>query len=86
MLANSMKNCLGLFYATLLINFHRHTHSDNTVSRSTVNLASRRIQPKITKIQKIQQCTENKVNQKEARHRQAKQWLIIINIFTEEKE
>ena len=52
LLANSTQNRLGLRYTTLLINFHHQTHGDNAVSRSNVNLALRRLQPKITKIQK----------------------------------
>ena len=58
-IANSMGKRLGLRYTTLLVNFHRQTHGDNAVCRSTVNLAFRRLQPKITKIQKIQQATKN---------------------------
>ena len=81
-----MQNRLGLRYTTLLINFHRHTHGDNAVSNSTVNLAFMRLQPKITKIQKIQQGTRNEGKCKEARYRQVKQWLIIINRLPEEKE
>ena len=57
MLANSMQNCLGFFYSTLLINFHRQTQGDNKVSRSTVNLSFRRLLKKITKNQKIKQGT-----------------------------
>ena len=53
MLANSMKNSLGLYYTTLLINCHHQTLGENAVTRSTVNLAFRRLQPKIIKIQKI---------------------------------
>ena len=45
-----MRNCLGLHYTTLLINFHLQKHGDKEVSMSTVNLAFGRIQPKITKI------------------------------------
>ena len=56
---NSMKKRLGLRYTTLLINFHSQTHGDNAVSRSAVNLAFRRLQPRITKIHKIQQGTKN---------------------------
>ena len=59
LLANSMQNRLGLRYTTLLINCHRQTHGDNAVSRSTFNLALRRLQPKITKIRKIRQGTKN---------------------------
>ena len=81
-----MENRLGLRYTTLLINFHRHTHGDNAVSRSTVNLAFRRLQPKITKIQKIQQGTKNEGKWKEARYRQVKQWLIMLDRIPEEKE
>ena len=47
LLVNSMQNRLGLRYTTLIINFRLHTHGDNAVSRSTVNLAFRRLQPKI---------------------------------------
>ena len=39
MLADSMQNCLGLCYTTTLINCHRQTRGDNSVSRSTFNLA-----------------------------------------------
>ena len=66
MLASSMQNRLGLCYTTLLINFHRQKHGDNAVSRSNVNLAFNRLQPKITKIQTIQQGTKNKGKWKEA--------------------
>ena len=59
LLVNSMQNRIGLRYTTHLINCHRQTHGENVVIRSTVNLAFRRIQPKITKIQKIQQGTKN---------------------------
>ena len=77
---------LGLRYTTLLINCHRQTHGDNAVCRSTVNLAFSRLQPKITKIQKIQQRTKNEVKWKEARYKQVKQWLIMLNKIPEEKE
>ena len=68
LLADSMQNRLGLCYTTLLINCHSQTHGDNAVSRYTVNLAFRRLQPRITKIQKIQQGTKNKGKRKEARY------------------
>ena len=68
MLANSTQNRLGFHYETLLINFHCQTHGDNALSRSTVNLAFRRLQPKITKIQKMQQGTNNEGKWKEARY------------------
>ena len=77
---------LGLCYTTLLINCHRQTHGDNAVCRSTVNLAFRRLQPKITQIQKIQQGKKNEGKRKEARYRQVKQWLIMLNRLPEEKE
>ena len=48
LLTDSTPNRLGLCYKTLLINCHRQTHVNNAVSRSTVNLAFRRLQPKIT--------------------------------------
>ena len=68
MLAASMQNRLGLCFTTLLINFHRHTHDENSVSMSTVNLAFRIFQPKITKTQKIQQGKNNEGKWKEARY------------------
>ena len=86
MLANSMQNRLGLRYTTLLINFHRQTHGDNAVSKPTFNLAFRRLQPRITKVQKIQQGTKNEGKWKEARYQQVKQWLIMLNRLPEEKE
>ena len=85
LIADSMENRLGLCYTTLLINFHSHTHDDNTVSKSTVNFTFRRLQPKITKIHKIQQGTNNEGKWKEARYRQVKQWLIIFDRLPEEK-
>ena len=62
-----MVKSLGLRYTNLLINCHRQTHGDNAVCRSTNNLAFSRLQPKITKIQKIQQGTNNEGKWKEAR-------------------
>ena len=47
MLANSMQIRLGLRCTTLLINYCRQTQGDNAVSRSTVNLAFRRLLPNI---------------------------------------
>ena len=47
LLANSMENRLGLRYTMLLVNFHSHTHGENSGIRSTVNLAFRRLQLKI---------------------------------------
>ena len=64
---NSIQNRLGLRYTTLLINFRRQTHGYNAVSGSTVTLSIRRFQPKITKIQKIQQGTKDEGKWKEAR-------------------
>ena len=77
---------LGLRYTTLLINFHCQTHGENAVRRSTVNLAFRRLQPKITKNLKIQQGKKNEGKWKEARYRQVKQWLIMLDSIPEEKE
>ena len=62
-----MQNFLGLCYTTLLINCHSYTHGENAVIKSTVNLTFRRLQPKITKIEKIQQGTKNEGKWKEAR-------------------
>ena len=86
LLASLMKNYLGLCYTTLFANCHCHTNGDNAVSRSTVNLAFKIIQPKITKIKKVRQGTKNEEMWKEARYRQVKQWLIMINRLPEEKE
>ena len=86
LLANSMENRIGLRYTTLLVNCHRQTHGDNAVSKSTVNLAFRRLQPKITKIEKIQQGTKNEVKWKETSYRQVKQWLIVLDRLPEEKD
>ena len=59
LLTNSMQNRLGLRYTTLIMNFHSQKHGNNAVSRSTVNLVFTRLQPKITKIQKMKQGTKN---------------------------
>ena len=59
LLADSMENRLGLRYKTKLINCHRHQNGFDAVCRSTVNLAFLRLQPKITRIQKIQQGAKN---------------------------
>ena len=85
MLANSMQNRLGICYTTLLINFHCQTHGDSSVSRYTLNLDFEVLQPKITKIQKIQQGTNNEGKWKEERYKQVKQWLIMLNRLPEEK-
>ena len=50
------------------MNYHSQTQGENSVSRSTVNLDFRRLLPKITKIQKIQQGTRNEGKRKEARY------------------
>ena len=85
-LADSMENRLGLRYTTKLINCHRHQNGFDAVCRSTVNLEFLILQPKITRIQKIQQGTKNEGKWKEARQRQTKQWLIILNRLPEDKE
>ena len=85
-IANSMERRLGLRYTTLLINCHRQKNGDNAVCRSTANLAYRRLQPKITRVQKLQQGTKNEGKWKEARYRQVKQWLIMLDRLPEEKE
>ena len=79
MIANSMERRLGLQYTNLLINCHRQKNGDNSVCRSTVNLAYRRLLPKITRVQKIQQGTKNEGKWKDARYRQVKQWLIMLD-------
>ena len=59
LIANSMERRLGIRNTTILINFHRQIKGDDAVCRSTVNLAYRRLQPRTTRIQKIQQGTKN---------------------------
>ena len=85
LLETSMQNCLGLRYTFLLINCHNQKQGENAVIRSTVNLAFRRLLPKITKNKKMQQGTKNEVKWKEERYLQVKQWLIILNRLPEGK-
>ena len=73
-----MENRIGLRYTTQLINCHRYRNDFDAVCKSTVNLAFLRLQPKITRIQKIQQGTKNEGKWKEARQLQTKQWLIML--------
>ena len=86
LLANSMENRLGITYTTKLLNCHRHQNRVDSVCRSTVNLAFLILAPKITRIQKIQQGTKNEGNWKEARQRQTKKRLIMLNRLPEDKE
>ena len=53
-LADLMENRLSLRYTTLLVNCHCHQNGFEAVCKSTVNIAFLRLQPKITRIQKIQ--------------------------------
>ena len=62
--ADVMENRPGIRYTTHLINFHRHHNGFDAVCKSTVNLAFLRLQPKMTRIQKIQQGTKNKGQRK----------------------
>ena len=80
-----MENRLGLRYTTQLINCHRYRIDFDAVCNSTVHLAFLRLQPKIARIQKIQQGTKNEGKWKEARQRQ-KKWLIMLNQLSEDKE
>ena len=86
LVANSMENRLGITYTTKILNFHCHQKGVDAVCRSTLNLAFLIIAPKITRIQKIQQGTKNEGKWKEARQRQTKKWLIMLNRLTEDKE
>ena len=52
--ADSMENRLGLRYTTQLVNCHRYRNDSDALCKSTVNLAFLILQPKITRIQKIQ--------------------------------
>ena len=81
-----MENKLCLHYTTHIINCHCHHKDFNVVCKSTVNLAFLRLQPKRTRIQKIQQGTKNEGKWKGARQCQIKQWFIMINQLTEDKE
>ena len=67
LLAYSMENRLGLRYKTQLINCHRYWNGFDAVCKSTVNLVFLRLQPKITRTQKIQQGVKNEGKWKEAR-------------------
>ena len=82
-IADSMVKRLGLRYTTLHINCHRQKNGDTAVCRSTVNLAFRRIQRKITRVQKIQQGTKNEGKWKEERYQQVKQWFIMLDRLPE---
>ena len=72
---------------TILLRWYMHCHHNgfDAVCRSTVNLAFLRLQPKITRIQKIQQGTKNEGKWKEARQLQTKKWLIMLNRLPEDK-
>ena len=85
LIANSMERRLCLQYTTLFINCHCQTNGDNAVCRSTVNLAYSKFLPQITRVQKIQQVTNNEGKWKEERYRQVKQWLIMLDRLPEEK-
>ena len=85
-LADLMENRLGIRYKTKLINCNCHHNGFDAVCRSTVNLAFLRLQPKITRIQKIQQGTKNEGKRKKVRQRQTKEWLIMLNRLPEDKE
>ena len=84
-LAYSMENRLGLSYTTQFINFHRYRNGFDAVCSSTFNLDFFILQPKITIIQRIQKVTKNECKWKESRHRQTKQWLIMLNRLPEDK-
>ena len=85
-ISDSMERRLVLRCTTLLVNCHGQKKGDNAVCRSTVNLAYKRLQHRITRIQKIQQGTNNEGKWKEAKYRQVKQWLIMLNRLPEEKD
>ena len=75
-----------LYSCYLRLESHCHQNGFDAVCKSTVNLAFLRLQPKITRIQKIQQGTKNEGKWKEARQPQTKQWLIMVNRLPEDKE
>ena len=67
-----MENKLVLRYTTHLFKFRLHHKGFNAVCKSTVNLTFLRLQPKRTRIQKIQQGTKNEGKWKESRNPQTK--------------
>ena len=85
-LADAMENRLGLRYTTHLINCHFYQNGFDAVCKSTVNTAFLRLQPKRTRINKIQQGTKNQGKWKEARQIPKTQWLIMINRLPEDKQ
>ena len=62
-----MENTLVLLYTTHVINCHHHQKGFNAVCKSNVNLAFLKLQPKRTRIQKLQQGTKKEGKWKEAR-------------------
>ena len=72
LLVDAMENRLGLRYTTHIIHCRRPRNNFDAVRKSTVNLASLRLQHKIKIIQKIQQDTKNEGKWKESRQHQTK--------------
>ena len=70
--ADFTENSIGLRYTTSLINFHCKTQGFDAVCKYTVNIYFKIIQPKRTKIQKIEKITKNGGKWKEARMCKAK--------------
>ena len=58
-LEDAMEDKLGLCYTTVVINCHRHNKLFNAVCKYNVNIDFLILQPKRTRIQKIQQGTNN---------------------------
>ena len=85
MIADAMENKLGLCYTTHIINCHHQQFFFNAVCKSTVNIAFLRLQPKITRMLKIQQDTNNEGKWKESVRRQTKKCLIMLNQIPENK-
>ena len=85
-IADAMDIRLGICCKTHLIDCRCHHNGFDAVCKSTVNLYFLILQLKITIIQKIQQVPNNEGKWKEARHRQTKQWLIMLNQLPEDKE
>ena len=69
----------GLRYTAHIINYNRHHKGFNVVCKSTVNMYFLILQPKRTKVKRIQQGNKNEGNWKEERLLQTKQWLIMLN-------
>ena len=84
-LADATENRLGLPYTTHLINCHCHHSGFDAVCKSTGNIDFLRLQPKIKRIHKIQQGTNNEGKWRKVKQYQTKKWLIMLNRLPKDK-